>query len=222
MFGVYMERPWYLKPPLRVLFELHRLRRLYPWDVDLSFLLSYFLKEMEKRGEVDFRASGVALDSSASIYLMKSKLLLKLEEPPKEPEPRPDFIPPPLALPIRYELTTTTIQHLLAALDETLSGERFFTVKPRLEPVLPSPSEIVPAIEAYLIEIEELMSRLYRKLQSLAREGVLITFSRVVEGLDRMGRIKTFITLLFMAQKGKVTLWQEEEFGEIFITLAGG
>ena len=217
-----MERPWYLKPPLRVLFELHKLKRLYPWDVDLSFLLSYFLREMEERGEVDFRASGVALDSSASIYLMKSKLLLKLEEPPKEPEPRPDFIPPPLALPIRYELTTTTIRHLLAALDETLTGERLFTMKPRLEPVLPPPSEIAPTIEAYLIEIEELMSRLYRKLQGLAREGVLITFSRVVDGLDRMGRIKTFITLLFMAQRGKVTLWQEKEFGEIFITLTGG
>ena len=82
-----IKKPFYFQPPWNIFFELHKLGRIHPWDVNISFLLMSFLDEMEKRGEIDFRASGVALDSSATIYLMKSRLLLKLEEPPPPPRP---------------------------------------------------------------------------------------------------------------------------------------
>ena len=72
---------------------------------------------MEKIAEIDFRASGVVLDSSATIHLMKAKILLKLEKPPIQTQPKTDFVPPPLILPIRYELKTTTMKNLLEALD---------------------------------------------------------------------------------------------------------
>jgi len=214
-----LKKPFYLHPPWVILFELHRLRKLRPWDVDISFLLTSFLDEMEKRGEIDFRASGVALDSSSAIYLMKSKLLLKLEEPPEPPKSPPDFVPPPLFLPLRYELTSTTIQHLLDVLDEVLKGEQFFALKPREEPILPPP-EILPPIDVYLMEIEQQMERLYGVLVRLAREEKLILFSKVVTGLKRLEAIKTFIVLLFLAQKGEVSLWQDEDLSEIYITVS--
>jgi len=213
-----IKKPFYFQPPWNIFFELHRLGRVRPWDINLSFLLMSFLDEMEKRGEIDFRASGVALDSSATIYLMKSRLLLKLEEPPPPPKPPLDFLPPPLFLPLRYELTSTTIQHLLSALDEALRGERLFALKPGLEPILPPP-EVLPPVDLYLMEIEKQMKKLYRFLLQLAGEGKLIVFSKVAAGLEKLEAIKTFITLLFLAQKGEVSLWQEEEFGEIYITL---
>ncbi len=212
-------KPFYFQPPWNILFELHKLRRVKPWDVNISFLLTSFLEEMEKRGDVDFRASGMALDSSSLIYLIKSKLLLKLEEPPAPPKPAPDFLPPPLFLPLRYELTSTTIQHLLEALDEVLKGEQSLALKPRLEPVLPSPPEFLPPIDLYLMEIEKQMERLYRSLLRLADKGRLIIFSKVVSGMEKLETVKTFIVLLFLAQAGKVTLWQEENFSEIYVTL---
>jgi len=214
-----LKKPFYFHPPWIILFELHRLRKLRPWDVNISFLLTSFLDEMEKRGEIDFRASGVALDSSSAIYLMKSKLLLKLEEAPEPPKSPPDFVPPPLFLPLRYELTSTTIQHLLQVLDEVLKGEQFFALKPREEPILPPP-EILPPLDVYLIEIEQQMERLYGVLVRLAREEKLILFSRVVTGLERLEAIKTFIVLLFLAQKGEVSLWQDEDLTEIYITIS--
>jgi len=221
-----MERPWYLRPPLSVLFDLDRLGRLRPWDVDVAFLLSLFLNEMEKRREVDFRASGVALDSSASIHLMKSRLLLKLEEPPREVEPVTDFVPPPLILPIRYELTTTTIQHLLSALDEALRGERLLAARPPSKPMLPPPPEAIPPITAYLLEVEKLISWLYERMLRLvggdASKKSLMTFSKLVEGLRRIDKVRAFIALLFMAQRGIVELWQDENTENIFIILKGG
>jgi chromatin segregation and condensation protein Rec8/ScpA/Scc1 (kleisin family) len=215
-------KPFYFQPPLNVLFELHKLRKIRPWDVNISFLLTSLLKEMEKRGEVDFRASGMALDSSSTIYLMKSKLLLKLEEPPAPLKPPPGFLPPPLFLPLRYELTSTTIQHLLKALDEVLTGERLLALKPRMEPILPSPPEFIPPVDLYLMEIEKLMEKLYSSILQFAGEGRLITFSRFMAGMKKLEAVKTFITLLFLAQTGKVSLWQEEDFCDIYITLREG
>jgi chromatin segregation and condensation protein Rec8/ScpA/Scc1 (kleisin family) len=101
---VAMKKPFYLQPPWNILFEIHKLEKVKPWHVNISFLLASFLDEMQKHGEIDFRASGVALDSSAFIYLMKSKLLLKLEEPPAPPRLPPDFIPPPISITLRVNL----------------------------------------------------------------------------------------------------------------------
>lgn len=216
-------KPFYFQPPLNVLFELHKLEKIRPWDVNISFLLTSLLKEMEKRGEVDFRASGMALDSSSTIYLMKSKLLLKLEDPPAPAKPPQGFLPPPLFLPLRYELTSTTIQHLLKALDEVLTGERILALKPRVEPMLPPPPELIPPVDLYLMEIEKMMEKLYSSILRFADEGRLITFSKFIVGMKKLEAVKIFITLLFLAQTGKVSLWQEEEnFSEIYITLREG
>jgi chromatin segregation and condensation protein Rec8/ScpA/Scc1 (kleisin family) len=213
------EKPYYFQPPLSILFEIHRLEKVMPWDVNIAYLLKTFLTEMEDRGEVDFRASGVALDSSTTIYLMKTKLLLKLEEPPPPPKSTPDFIPPPMFLPLRYELSSTTLENLLDVLDEVLKGESV-RPPPMPQPILPTP-EVLPPVDLYLLEIDKHMKIVYDQLLQLAREGELIAFSKLVVGLERIEAVKTFIILLFLAQRGKIGLWQEEEIEELYITVTG-
>jgi len=215
-----MSKPFYLHPPWNILFDFRKLERIVPWKVNVAYLLLSFLEEMEKRGEIDFRASGVALDSSALIYLMKSKLLLKLEEPPPLPPKKLlDFLPPPLFLPLRHELTSTTIQHLLQVLDEVLKGEKLLPTQRKTEPILPPPSNILPAIDVYLMEIEAQMEELYIRLSQSVKGKGIITFSRLTTGKERIDAIRIFILLLFLAQNGKVSLWQSEDFGEIYITV---
>ena len=214
-------KPFYLHPPWNILFEIHKLEKVKPWNVNISFLLTSFLEEMRKQGEVDFRASGVALDSSAFIYMMKSKLLLKLEEPPNPPKLPPDFIPPPIFLPLRYELTSTTIEQLLEALDSVLKGETLLPLKTRPEPILPSPTDILPEIDRYLMEIETLMESLYGDMLQLSKGKPFLTFTALVFGKNRLETIRTFILLLFLAQRQRVWLWQEVEFGEIYISVSG-
>src|SRR5512147_3264182 len=139
-------RPFYLRPPWNILFEINKLEKLTPWNVNIAYLLRSFLAEMEKTApeKVDFRASGVALDSSALIYLMKSKLLLTLQEQPVLPKAPTDFVPPPLFLPLRHELTSTTIQHLLEVLDEVLKGEKLPNIdRVVAQPVLPQASDLM-------------------------------------------------------------------------------
>ncbi|MBT8171680.1 hypothetical protein KJN74_02260 [Candidatus Bathyarchaeota archaeon] len=214
-----IKKPFYFQPPLSVLFEIHRLEKVLPWNVDISYLLEKFLEEMEQHGEVDFRASGVALESSSKIYLKKTKLLLKLEEPMSPPKILPKFIPPPMFLPFRYELSSTTIDNLLKVLDEVLKGESIRT--PKLpKPILPTP-EIIPPVDMYLMQIEDNMKALYEQLSYLVGTGELISFSKLIIGLEKIEAVKIFIVLLFLAQKGKIGLWQEEEIEDLYITIIG-
>jgi chromatin segregation and condensation protein Rec8/ScpA/Scc1 (kleisin family) len=220
MSSTTMKKPFYLFPPWNILFEFHKLEKLIPWNVNIAFLLRSFLENMDKTGQVDFRASGVALDSSALIYLMKSRLLLKLEEPPPPPKPPMDFLPPPLFLPLRHELTSTTIKNLLEVLDDVLKGELLIRPPPIVpESILPSPSEILPPLDLFLMEIEVQMEKLYTVLSHRVKGAGIIEFSTLIKAVGRLEAIRTFILLLFMAQESKINLWQNEETEEIYITI---
>jgi len=215
-----MRRPFYLRPPWNILFEISKLEKLTPWNVNIAYLLQSFLSEMERMGKVDFRASGVALDSSALIYLMKSKLLLTLQEPPASPKTPQDFVPPPLFLPLRHELTSTTIRHLLEVLDDVLKGEKLILLdRVVAQPVLPAVSDILPQLDIFMMEIELQIEKLYALLLEKVKGAGIIEFSTLVKGIARIEAVRAFILLLFLAQDGKVNLWQNEETEEIYIAV---
>ncbi len=209
-----------MRPPWNILFDISKLEKLTPWNVNISYLLNSFLSEMERNGKVDFRASGVALDSSALIYLMKSKLLMTLQEPPAQPKPPGDFVPPPLFLPLRHELTSTTIHHLLEVLDDVLKGEKLSHLDRVVpQPVLPAFSDLLPQFDAFLQEIEVQMDKLYELLCEKVQGTGIIEFSALTKDASRMEAIRIFLLLLFLAQDGKVNLWQNEETEELYIAV---
>jgi chromatin segregation and condensation protein Rec8/ScpA/Scc1 (kleisin family) len=57
MTSVVARRPFYCRPPWNILFDVERLQKLTPWNVNIAYLLRSFLLEMEKQGKIDFRAS---------------------------------------------------------------------------------------------------------------------------------------------------------------------
>ncbi len=215
-----IRKPFYMRPPWNILFEISKLEKLTPWNVNIAYLLRSFLTEMDKAGKVDFRASGVALDSSALIYLMKSKLLLTLQEPPAPPKAPTDFVPPPLFLPLRHELTSTTIKHLLEVLDEVLKGEKLAIIdKVVAHPVLPQASDLMPQFDKFIAELELQMDKLYTRLLEMVKGAGIIEFSTLIRGIPRIEAIRMFILLLFLAQDDKVNLWQNEETEEIYVAV---
>ncbi len=217
-------RPFYLRPPWNILFEISKLEKLTPWNINIAYLLRSFLLEMEKSAhdQVDFRASGVALDSSALIYLMKTKLLLTLQEPPLPPPKIPtDFVPPPLFLPLRHELTSTTIQHLLEVLDDVLKGEKLLALKHVVEqhPVLPSITDLLPKFDKFIAELEFEVDKLYALLCEKVNGQGIVDFTTLSKGATRIEALRMFIYLLFLAQDGLVSLWQNEETEELYIAV---
>ena len=216
-----IRRPFYLRPPWNILFELNKLEKLTPWNVDIAYLLRSFLTEMERTDKVDFRASGVALDSSALIYLMKSKLLLTLQEAPVPPKGPQDFVPPPLFLPLRHELTSTTIQHLLEVLDDVLKGEKMLHLEHVVEqhPVLPAVSDWMPQFDTFIAELELQIGKLYAILCEKVKGSGIIDFSTLSKDTTRIEALRMFMYLLFLAQDDRISLWQNEETEELYIAV---
>ncbi len=212
------EKPFYLRPPWEILFKETKLEKISPWSIDLVHLLTTLLEEMSRVG-VDFRAAGTAINSSVLIYLKKAELLLKMEEPPEAPPEKKDvYLPPPLNLPFRFELTTTTITDLITALERALTDESGRSLKPKL-PTLPEPILDFMDIEAYLLEIEERSEALLEKIKNMSGRGGPLTLFDLITEQNWLEVVRVFMMLLFLAQRDKIDLQQDEDESDITITV---
>jgi len=211
------QKPYYLRQPWDVLFRESKLDKVSPWNVNLVLLLTTLLEEMEKTG-IDFRLAGTAIHSSVLIYLKKAELLLKMEDLPQPDEARDDvYLPPALPLPFRFEHTTTTVNDLIEALEKTLT-DRSRSLQPKL-PVLPSPIPDFLEAEQYLLEIESRADDLLEELRWRYDRGGDIRLTQLVTGQDWAEVVRIFIMLLFLAQRMKIDLLQDEEELEIVIAV---
>jgi len=215
------EKPPWVRLPWSVLFEPGDLRALRPWEIDLTGLLVSFIEELRRYGLVNFSIPGIALLSSASIYRLKTELVLKLEEPVPPPVAQGPIEGPivALSLPFRYEYGSLTIEELLAAIREILTGggEPPAEAPLRLQPPEPAILFTLPAPDGFMAQIEERIELLHRKLLALFEAEKLVSFSKLIEGLERRPAVQTFIALLFLICQRKVSLWQQEESDEIYV-----
>jgi len=212
-----LSKPFWLRPPYLILFDLLRLHRIKPWDVDITFLLNSFLAEMKSKGYIDFSASGTALLSSSIVHRMKSELVLKMEEPPKPPPPRPnEEVPPPLPFPLRFEYTATSVAEVLRTLQEVLNNEKLVLAK---KPFVLSPPSVFEQLDEFLAHIEENIEDFYAKLIRLSIRGVPISFRKLVKGEALLDIVRTFIMLLFLANDKKILLAQDDESSDILVRL---
>ena len=211
------EKPFWLRAPYVILFDLLRLHRIKPWDVNITYLLNTFLAEMKKQGFIDFSASGTALLSSSMIHRMKSELVLKMEEPPKPPIVRPnEEVPPPLPFPIRFEYTSTSIEQVLTMLEEVLKRETFALAERKS---LLSPPEILEQMDEFLANIEKNIEIFYATLLRKATGNPALSFIELAKEWTYLDAVRAFIMLLFLVMQNRVTLSQKEEQGDITIRL---
>lgn len=211
------EKPFWLRPPYLILFDLLRLHRIKPWDVNITYLLNAFLAEMKKQGFIDFSASGTALLSSSMIHRMKSELVLEMEEPPKPPIARPnEEVPPPLPFPIRFEYTATSIEQVLSLLEEVLKRESIALAERK---GLLSPPEILEQMDEFLADIEKNMETFYSTLVRKAARSHTLSFLHLTKQYTLLDVVRAFIMLLFLVMQDRVTLSQKEDRGDIIITL---
>ncbi len=207
------KKPYYLRDPWEILFKDKKLGRTSPWSIDLVHILTTLLEEMNKVG-IDFRIAGTAINSSVIIYQKKAELLLKMEEPRKPQIARPDiYVPPALNLPFRFEFTTTSVTDLITALERALTEERRSSL-PRV-PVLPVQIPDFLDMEQYLLEVEERSEGLYERLIEMG--GGPFSIYELVDNWTPLEVVRVFMMLLFLAQRLKLDLSQDEEETDIRI-----
>jgi segregation and condensation protein A len=68
-----------------------------------------------------------------------------------------------------------------------------------------------------MIDIESKIEDMYEIILTLAEKSEVVRFSTLVQGIKRREAIRTFLLILFLANTGRIELWQDEEFGEMYI-----
>jgi len=210
-----LKKPFWFNPPYTVLFDLLRINRVKPWSVNVKELLLSFLKEMRRSGEVDFPASGIALFSSSLIHRMKSESVLRMEEPPKPPAPKPEEPNlPPLPTPlIKFEYAPIPLSEMVKALVKAL--EREGRLNRRLKVLTPPP--VTEQLDEFLLNIRSYINEFYASLVDRAVNKSPIRFSEVVKGLPKLQVVRAFLMLLFLANEGKVAIEQADGGVDIHI-----
>ncbi|MEM3526405.1 MAG: hypothetical protein QXV37_03235, partial [Candidatus Jordarchaeaceae archaeon] len=164
---------------------------------------------------VDYKVSGKALLSASIIHRIKSELLLRLGQKQEEKKEKEDIDLnlPPIPMPYRLINRKVTLEELLIALERVLLGEetRKVVKKPLKEDVKPEPFVFEPS----KINIEQIIDDIYQKILSHERE--IVKFSELVEEKTPLNTVRTLLGILILALRNKIHIWQEKQFGEIYI-----
>ncbi len=190
---------------------------LDPWDIDISRLTKKYLDAIKKIKELDIRISGKFILAAAILLKMKADYLLAKKEEDEKVEDKKEEI----VLEADYDLQPhvpqpkkrkVTIEELISSLQKALvvNEKRKFRHKQR---------EVNIKLKLKKVDIGEKIILLYNKILDFLKRFKIeeLKFSSLVPSKQREDILWTFIPLIHLANKGKVNIRQEEEFGEIYV-----
>jgi len=206
-----------------ILFNIVKKEGMNPWDIDISLLTSRFVDYINSLKRMDFRIPANAVLAS-SILLRYQSDNWKLSEE-KEEYPLmfiPDWIiqePVPLELePItRVTKRKVTLEELINAIDDVMKKEKKAVKKQQKKPVVPE--SILDLVKVDNDNFEKIEEEVFQRVVKTFDKSKMTLFSNVLKEKTPEEVISVLIPILHLAQKGKLIVWQEEVFGEIFIQL---
>lgn len=207
--------------PVEMLVDLVISEELDPWDIDISDIADRFIGEVKKMRKLNLRLSGKTLLTASILLRMKSEGLIPKEEPVYDeelgweylPEKTPDDIIP-IDTPVRRRSERkTTLFELIEALQRALSEEM---IRKNFPKGTRPKQKLVFSIDEETIK--ERMDKIYEMIQKHAEKEDIIKFSDLLSE-KRADIIEVLVALLHLDSQRRITIWQDELFGEIFITL---
>jgi segregation and condensation protein A len=230
--------------PVEILVGMAERGEVDPWNIDIVDVTDRFLVELDRRKELDLRVSGRTLFYAACLLRLKSDYLDGWDgeeaEDSFEDEGEESFADlgfdfesagelepmgrlereiqrrlgrkslrkrPPVTL---YEL----IKQLKTAEKEQRRKQR------RRAPVFHEPDLDLTAGDVVAVAHDEgyqkAVSIVMEEFQRAARNGDTLTLGGLAGAMGRTRR-EVYIPLLFLMLEGKLALWQDEFFGEIYV-----
>ena len=218
-----------LGEPAEVLVDLARRGEIDPWDIDIALATEKFLQYIDSLESRDLRIPARTLLYASILLRLKSDQMEGQEEEEEEIEPEEieaaappreevlDQLPcPPLR---RHTKRPVTLDELISELKKAEVVGRRKAMRERW-PLLTEKKILDPSHEE---GIEERIKALGPILDEMFTEKTLLTFQEINirDGAAQEG-VTNYISLLFMAQRRKVWLEQEEIFGELFVSRHAG
>ncbi|HDQ60005.1 MAG TPA: hypothetical protein ENN30_02320 [Candidatus Woesearchaeota archaeon] len=187
-----------------------------PWNIDIVILTNKYMEILNKMKEFDIKVSGKFLLAAAILLKMKSDYLIpqlievEEESVPVEVEHYDDSkydLEPHIPVPKSRKIT----------MDELIESLRKALVVKQKRSVRHSEREVKMNVRVKTIYLSEKIKNLYIRItdffKKLGKKD--ITFSQLIPSRQKKDLIWTFIPLVHLANRGKISLTQEKNFGEI-------
>jgi len=230
--------------PVEILVQLAERGEIDPWNIDIVDVTDRFLEELERRKELDLRVSGRTLFYAATLLRMKSEYLDEVPEEEEEEDEKTSLFDEGfdfdgefaegeagpierLEREIRRRLDRKRLRKspvtLFELITELKNAEREQRRRQRYtDPFgdhLISADDVVGIAhdEGYQEAVMDIMA----ECEECVGSGGIVTLSELCRHLEKSPP-EIYIPLLFLMSEGRVNLWQEEFFGELFIAAAEG
>lgn len=202
-----------------ILLDLVRTEKMDLWAIDIGELADKYLEKINQLEKADLRLPANAILASAILLRFKAKSLriTSLEE--KEPEISPEEIArmnaivPDLTSARRSREGKVSLDELVNSIESIIEKTRTKEAKRIFREV---PVFQLPFTEE---NMEERISLVFAKINERVDSQGLLMFSALLDKNTSEERINTFVPILFLLNNGKINAWQDEFFGEIFISL---
>lgn len=191
---------------------------LDPKNVDIIRLVDSFMFYLRRLQTFDFRIPARFILIAAILLRMKCELMLEEEEkkleikgeapPPLNIENVPILTPPITRKPTRKVTLTELVTALNKAFEfkERKEGQRL---------------RLRRAVERLIEHEEDIEIRIKYIFDEILRHGTIMKFSDIVPVWKRKDIVETFLPLLYLCHRGKVTCEQQEFFKDITIRIKG-
>jgi len=187
-----------------------------PWNIEIVTITNKYMETLNKLKEFDIRVSGKFLLAAAILLKMKSDYLIPQMIPVDEETVQIDEfsyddsgyeLEPHIPVPKSRKITV----------DELLDSLRKALVVKQRRTVRHSEREVDMKVRLKQIDLGDRIRGLYSRIVDFFKKLSTkeITFSQLIPSRQKKDMIWTFIPLVHLANKGKVSLRQEKSFGEI-------
>lgn len=202
-----------------LLIDLVKRNKLDPWNIDLLEVVSKYIEAVRVMKILDLRAPANIMLAASILLRMKSDMISFAEEQmemglAEEPMQRSGVAVEPISfrmrVPPRRKITLT---ELISALDEA--------IKLKETRLSFEEKEVDMPLSIRMYDIEEDIAKIYNTVKRKADKMGMITFNSLCSLMPESDALTTvFISLLFLAHRGKIGIMQEQFFGEIIVAIA--
>jgi len=227
--------------PMDLLLFLIKKHEIDIYNIPISFILEEYLKHLSMMEELNISIEGEFMEMAATLMQIKLRSLLpRIVEDDEEEDPRTELVNNLLA----YKKMKETAK-ILSNLEE--ENKRYFypnfkghlhknlkkdAVSYNIEEEEGNIYNLITAIQKFLLqkpqEVEEdIRLEKYKvedkigELIDLLKHNEKILFSSLMEKCSRAEIITFFLAILELLKQNKITIYQREQFSEIYIKKSG-
>ena len=212
-----------------ILIELVRKEKMDPWAIDVAELADKYLQKIQVLEKADLRIPANAILASAILLKLKAKTikLKSLDDLEEEFQEEAKKIAEQQMLLSDEQIPELIGSRLeregIVSLDELVKNIEEILVDTRKKSSRKLSDFSVPEFHIPFDEkdIEERTKEILERIGERADSQGIVMFSQLLDTKTPSETVSTFIPLLFLFNKDKISLWQEAFWQEIFVSLNG-